>query len=287
MARTINRTISVNNIGISISSINDQDYISLTDMAKGFEDSDQLIKNWLQNKNTLEFLTVWEEINNPNFNLVELHQIKNQIGLNRFIMSAKKWIESTNAIGLIAKAGRYGGTYAHKDIAFEFGSWLSPEFKLYLIKEFQYLKEQEANKGAIEWQIKRELAKVNYRLQTDAVQAHLLENKPKSQHGFVYASEADLINTVVFGKTNQDWKKQNQGIKGNQRDHGSALDNAIIANLEFQNSLMIEQGASQAERVTVLKNLERTLRTSMGNSPAMQRLEQQSNSPLLNDKEDK
>ncbi|WP_235376069.1 KilA-N domain-containing protein [Proteus faecis] len=287
MARTINRTISVNNIGISVSSINDQDYISLTDMAKGFEDSDQLIKNWLQNKNTLEFLTVWEEINNPDFNLVELHQIKNQIGLNRFIMSAKKWIDSTNAIGLIAKAGRYGGTYAHKDIAFEFGSWLSPEFKLYLIKEFQYLKEQEANKGAIEWQIKRELAKVNYRLQTDAVQAHLLESKPKSQHGFVYASEADLINTVVFGKTNQDWKKQNQGIKGNQRDHGSALDNAIIANLEFQNSLMIEKGATQKERVIALKKLEKMLRVSMGNSPAMQRLEQQSNSPLLNDKEDK
>ncbi|HCR3555653.1 TPA: KilA-N domain-containing protein [Morganella morganii] len=287
MARTINRVISVNNIGISVSSIDEQDYISLTDMAKGFEDSDQLIKNWLQNKNTLEFLTVWEEINNPNFNLVELHQIKNQIGLNRFIMSAKKWIDATNAIGLIAKAGRYGGTYAHKDIAFEFGSWLSPEFKLYLIKEFQNLKEKEANQGAIEWQIKRELAKVNYRLQTDAVQAHLLEDKPKSQHGFVYASEADLINTVVFGKTKQDWKKQNPDLKGNQRDHGSALDNAIIANLEFQNSMMIEQGATQSERISVLKKLEKTLRTSMGGSPAMKRLEQQSNSPLLTDSKDK
>ena len=287
MARSTNRTVLVNNIGITISSVNEQDYISLTDMVSGFDGGSTLIEAWLRNKDTVEFLGVWERINNDNFNSPEFEGIKNQAGANRFSLSAKKWIDATNAIGLIAKAGRYGGTYAHKDIAFEFGSWLSPEFKLYLIKEFQRLKEHEASQGAIEWQIKRELAKVNYRLQTDAVQAHLLENKPKSQHGFIYASEADLINTVVFGKTNQDWKKQNQGIKGNQRDHGSALDNAIIANLEFQNSLMIEQGASQAERVTVLKNLERTLRASMGNSPAMQRLEQQSNSPLLNDKEDK
>ncbi|MEY0056487.1 KilA-N domain-containing protein [Providencia rettgeri] len=287
MARSANRTILVNNIGITISSVNEQDYISLTDMVSGFDGGSSLIEAWLRNKDTIEFLGVWERINNDNFNSPEFEGIKNQAGANRFSLSAKKWIDATNAIGLIAKAGRYGGTYAHKDIAFEFGSWLSPEFKLYLIKEFQRLKEQEASQSSIEWQIKRELAKVNYRLQTDAVQAHLLENKPKSQHGFVYASEADLINMVVFGKSNQDWKRQNQGIKGNQRDHGSALDNAIIANLEFQNSLMIEQGASQSERVTVLKKLERTLRSSMGNSPAMQRLEQQSNSPLLGNEDDK
>lgn len=275
MAQGKNRTISVNEISITVSSVNDDDYISLTDMAKGFEDSDQLIKNWLQNKNTLEFLTIWEQINNPNFNLVELHQIKNQVGLNRFVMSAKKWIESTNAIGLIAKAGRYGGTYAHKDIAFEFGSWLSPEFKLYLIKEFQRLKEQESQQNSIEWQVKRELAKVNYHVHTDAVQMNLLTNVPQSQHGFVYASEADLFNVVMFGKTHKEWQQQNPNLKGNQRDHATVLDNAIMSNLEFQNSLLINQGYSQNERFTMLKELEQSLRTSMGKSSAMKRLEQQ------------
>jgi len=187
------------------------------------------------------------------------------------------------AIGITAKAGRYGGTFAHKDIAFEFGSWLSPEFKLYLIKEFQRLKEHEAQQTSIEWQVKRELAKVNYRLQTDAVQMNLLDGIPKAKHGFVYANEADLINTVVFGKTHREWQSQNPNLKGNQRDNGTALDNAIIANLEFQNSLLIQQGYGQNERVTMLKDLEQTLRASMSNSPAMKKLEQQVNTPLLKD----
>lgn len=281
-----NRIIQVNNIGISISSVNDQDYISLTDMTKGFEDGDQLIKNWLQNKNTIEFLTVWEEINNPNFNLVELHQIRNELGLNRFIMSAKKWIESTNAIGLVAKAGRYGGTYAHKDIAFEFGSWLSPEFKLYLIKEFQDLKERESQSSSIEWQINRELAKVNYRLQTDAVQSHLLGNLQKDKQGWVYASEADLINKIIFGSTNQEWRSVNPNVSGNQRDHGSPIDNALVANLEAQNSILINQGVSQAERAKLLIELERSFRATMSKTPAMMRLEKQAKSPLLNNKKD-
>ena len=245
------------------------------DMVKGFDGGDQLIKNWLQNKNTIEFLSVWEELNNPDFNLVELHQIKNEVGLNRFVMSAKKWIESTNAIGLIAKAGRYGGTYAHKDIAFEFGSWLSPQFKLYLIKEFQRLKEQEAQQNSIEWQVKRELAKVNYHVHTDAVQMNLLNNLPASQHGFIYASEADVYNIVMFGKTHKEWQQQNPNLKGNQRDYATVLDNAIIANLELQNSLLINQGYSQNERLTMLKELEQSLRASMGKSAAMKRLEQQ------------
>lgn len=281
-----NRVIQVNNIGISISSVNDQDYISLTDMTKGFEDGDQLIKNWLQNKNTIEFLTVWEKINNPSFNLVELHQIRNELGSNRFIMSAKKWIDSTNAIGLVAKAGRYGGTYAHKDIAFEFGSWLSPEFKLYLIKEFQDLKERESQAGSIEWQINRELAKVNYRLQTDAVQSHLLGNIPKDKQGWVYASEADLINKIIFGNTNQEWKSKNPNASGNQRDHGSPIDNALVANLEAQNSILIKQGVSPTERAKLLIELERSFRETMSKTPAMMRLERQANSPLLNNKKD-
>ena len=286
MAQSKNRTILVNNIEISISSVNEQDYISLTDMVAGFEGGSVLIESWLRNKDTIEFLGVWERINNHNFNSLEFEGIKNQAGSNRFHLSAKRWIESVNAIGLVAKAGRYGGTYAHKDIAFEFGSWLSPEFKLYLIKEFQRLKEQEAQQTSIEWQVKRELSKVNYRLQTDAVQMHLLDNIPKSKHGFIYANEADVINITVFGKTHKEWQSQNPSLKGNQRDNGTALDNAIIANLEFQNALLIQQGFSQNERLNMLKELEQTLRTSMSNSPAMKRLDQQSNTPLLKDRDE-
>ncbi|HDL1940878.1 TPA: KilA-N domain-containing protein, partial [Mannheimia haemolytica] len=162
-----NSVMIVQGVEVKVTARDGEDYISLTDMCKAFGDSDQLIKNWLQNKNTIEFLQVWEELNNPNFNLVELHQIKNNIGLNRFVMSVKKWT-ATGAIGLVAKAGRYGsGTYAHKDIALEFGSWLSPEFKLYLIKEFQRLKQQEANESKLEWSVKRILSKANYRIHTD------------------------------------------------------------------------------------------------------------------------
>ncbi len=186
MAQSKNRTILVNNIEISISSVNEQDYISLTDMVAGFEGSSALIESWLRNKDTIEFLGVWERINNQDFNSLEFEGIKNQAGSNRFHLSAKRWIESVNAIGLVAKAGRYGGTYAHKDIAFEFGSWLSPEFKLYLIKEFQRLKEHEAQQTSLEWQVKRELSKVNYRIHTDAVQMNLLNNLPESKHGLMW-----------------------------------------------------------------------------------------------------
>lgn len=284
MALPTKRTILVNNIEITVSTINDEDFICLTDMVRHLEDGLQLIDAWLRNKDTLEFLGTWERINNPNFNSVEFDGIRNEAGTNRFRMSAKRWIEITNAIGVQAKTGRYGGTYAHKDIAFEFGSWISPEFKLYLIKEFQRLKEQESQQTSIEWQVKRELAKVNYRLQTDAVQMHLLDDLPKSKHGLVYANEADVINIVVFGKTHKEWQAQNQSPKGNQRDHGTALDNAIVANLEFQNSLLIQQGYTQNERINMLKDLEQTLRTSMSSSPAMKRLEQQSNAPLLQEK---
>jgi len=279
-----NRVIQVNNIGISISSVNEQDYISLTDMVSGFEGGSTLIEAWLRNKDTVEFLGVWERINNQNFNSPEFEGIRNQAGANRFSLSAKRWIDLTNAIGLVAKAGRYGGTYAHKDIAFEFGSWLSPEFKLYLIKEFQELKERESNANSIEWQINRELAKVNYRLQTDAVQSHLLDDLPKAKHGWIYASEADLINKVVFGKTNQEWKASNPHSKGNQRDNGTPLDNALVSNLELQNSLLIKQGMDQADRAKILIELEPTFRESMSKTAAMGRLESQAKAPLLKNK---
>lgn len=277
------RSMLVQNIQISVSTMNNDDFISLTDMAKGFDDGDQLIKNWLQNKNTLDFLTVWEQMNNPDFNLVELHQIKNEVGLNRFVMSAKKWIESTGAVGLVAKAGRYGGTFAHKDIAFEFGSWLSPEFKLYLIKEFQRLKEQEAQRASVEWQVKRELSKINYRIHTDAIQEHLIQEVPQKRQGLIYASEADMLNTVVFGKTAKNWKQDNPNLKdGNQRDYASALDNLLMANLESYNSILITQGLDMTARFKALTDTAIQFRQSMQKSVAMDKLESQAQ-PLLSE----
>lgn len=275
------RTILVNNIEISVSSVNEQDYISLTDMVSGFEGSSALIESWLRNKDTIEFLGVWERINNHGFNSLEFEGIKNQAGSNRFHLSAKRWIESVNAIGLVSKAGRYGGTYAHKDIAFEFGSWLSPEFKLYLIKEFQRLKEQEAEVNSIEWKFNRELAKVNYRIQTDAIKEHIADSLPKPKQAFVYASEADLLNTIVFGQTNKQWKIENPALQGNQRDHHSTIENTLLANLEGQNAFLISQGLGQADRYKQLSLMAITQRKSLQNSPAMKKLESQSNLPLL------
>lgn len=277
----VKRNLIVQNIEISISTVNDEDYISLTDMANGFEGGSTLIELWLRNKDTIEFLGTWEQINNLNFNSHEFEGIKNSAGTNRFTLSTKKWVEATNSIGLRSKAGRYGGTYAHKDIAFEFGAWLSPAFKLYLIKEFQRLKEQEAEKLSIEWQIKRELAKVNYRVQTDAIQQHLLLNVPSNQQHFIYASEADLINMVIFKQTHKEWKNANPNLQGNQRDHASAIDNALVANLELQNSLLIQQGYDQQQRLEQLTILEHTLRESMSKSKAMQKLQDITDKNLL------
>ena len=273
-----NRSILVQDIPISISTINEQDYISLTDMVQGFEGGSSLIEAWLRNKDTIEFLGTWEIINNANFNSPEFEGIKNQAGLNRFSLSAKRWIEITNAIGVQAKAGRYGGTYAHRDIAFEFGAWLSPAFKLYLIKEFQRLKEQEAQQTSIEWQVKREFAKVNYRVQTDSIQMNLLQGIAPNKHGFIYADEADLINKIVFGKTHREWQEANPNLQGNQRDYGTVLDNAIIGNLEMQNALLIHEHMLQTQREVKLRAIEKMLRESMSKSKAMQKLEEK---PLL------
>ena len=205
-----NQIITVQGSAIHITTKNDKDYISLTDMTRNFENSDQLIKNWLQNKNTIEFLGVWEKLNNSGFNLVGFHQIKENAGLNRFVMSSKKWNNITNGIGLIAKTGRYGGTFAHKDIAFEFGSWLSPEFKLYLIKEFLRLKEQEIKSGQLEWDMRRSLTKTNYNIHTDAIRDYLIPQQISTeQAGYIYASEADLLNTALFGDTSKQWRLEN------------------------------------------------------------------------------
>ena len=275
------RNILVQNIQISVSTVNNDDFISLTDMVSGFEGGSSLIESWLRNKDTVEFLGVWERINNPNFNSLEFEGIRNQAGSNRFTMSAKRWIDLVNAIGVVAKAGRYGGTYAHKDIAFEFGAWLSPEFKLYLIKEFQRLKEQEAQRHSIEWQVKRELSKINYRIHTDAIQEHLIQNVPQRRQGIVYASEADMLNTIVFGKTAKSWKQENPNLKeGNQRDYAPALDNLLMANLESYNSVLIKQGLDMSTRSKILSETAIQFRQSMQRSTAMSRLEDQSQ-PLL------
>lgn len=267
-----NRKITVNNIVITISEVHDQDYISLTDMLKA-KDGDFFISDWLRNRNTLEFIGVWERINNPNFNYGELAAIKTQSGLNSFKVSVKELIKQTNAIGLQAKAGRYGGTYAHKDIAFEFGAWLSPEFKLYLIKEFQRLKEQEAQFQSVEWQAHRELAKINYRLQTDAIQKNLLLGVNKDDHWRLYTSEADMLNVIVYGKTASKWKAENPDKEGNQRDHASYLQNAIIANLEFLNTSLIHKGMELSERMDILKEQAEQMKSVLSSSPTIKRLD--------------
>ncbi len=243
--------ISVQGSQITVLKENEQDYISLTDIVRDIENGLVLIEKWLRNKNTIEFLGIWEEIYNPGFNSPEFEGIKNQAGLNRFALSVKQWVEKTGSIGILAKAGRYGGTYAHKDIAFEFASWISPQFKLYLIKEFQRLKEEELQK--LGWDIRRNLTKINYRIHTDAIKANLipLELTPQ-QINFIYASEADLLNMALFGKTAKQWRDENPGSKGNIRDEANVSQLVCLANLEALNAHFIHQGLSQSERLKLL-----------------------------------
>ena len=275
-----NKSLTVKGVEVNLTSKDDEDYISLTDMTKSFNGADQLIKNWLQNKNTVDFLGVWEQLNNPGFNLVEFHLIKNEAGLNRFVMSAKQWTERTKGIGLLARAGRYGGTFAHKDIAFEFGSWLSPEFKLYLIKEFQRFKEQEVLSGGIEWSIRRSLAKVQYRVHTDAVKEHLIPAQlTGAQIGFVYANEADILNKALFGMTAKEWRTANPEAEGNIRDNATMEQLVVMSSLESQNALLIQQQMSQSDRLVMLNTLARSQLTSLLSNPSIKSLE---NKPLLN-----
>lgn len=231
-----------------LSSGGENDYISLTDMVKDVENGLALIEKWLRNKNTIEFLGIWEEIYNPDFNSPEFEGIKNQAGLNRFVLSVKQWVEKTNSKGILAKAGRYGGTYAHKDIAFEFASWVSPQFKLYLIKEFQRLKDDEQKQ--LGWDIRRNLAKINYRIHTDAIRENLIPPElSKAQINLVYASEADLLNMALFGMTAGDWRSKNPEKKGNIRDYANVSQLVCLSNLENLNAHFIQEGLSQSERL--------------------------------------
>ncbi|NLE34157.1 MAG: KilA-N domain-containing protein [Bacteroidales bacterium] len=249
------RTISVRDISISIIEYQDQDYISLTDMIKAKE-GDFFISDWLRNRNTVEYLGIWESINNPLFNYGEFATIKSMAGLHSYRISAREWIEKTNATGIKATAGRYGGTYAHKDIAFEFGMWISAEFKIYLIREFQRLKEDENSRLKLEWNLQRTLAKINYRIHTDAIKENLIPREVSGkQMSLTYASEADLLNVSLFGLTAADWRSANPGEAGNVRDHASLEQLVVLSNLESVNAIMINQGLPQGERLKQLNQI--------------------------------
>lgn len=241
---------------ITVIPVEDSDFISLTDMAryKDPDRSDYIIQNWLRNRNTIEFLGIWEQLNNPNFNSIEFDGIRMQSGLNSFSLTAKRWIDVTGAIGLTAKTGRYGGTYAHKDIAFEFASWISVEFKLYLIKEFQRLKEEE--RLQLGWDIRRNLARINYRIHTDAIKENLIPPQltPK-QTGLIYASEADVLNMALFGMTAKEWRDSHPGEKGNIRDYANVSQLVCLANLENMNAHFIHEGMKQSERLIKLNQI--------------------------------
>lgn len=251
--------IEVENRLISIVRQDEQDYISLTDMIRGEEGSDH-IRNWMRNRNTVEFLGLWETLNNPNFKPVEFDTFRKQAGLNSFNLTPKKWIEATNAIGLISKSGRYGGTYAHKDLAFEFGSWISPMFKLLLIKEYQRLKEIESNQYNFEWNVKRILTKTNYQIHTDAVKDCILPDKnyDKDKEWLIYAEEADLLNVALFNCTAKDWRDVNpdKAEKGlNIRDFASINELVVLANLENINSILIRSQIDKSERFRQLREI--------------------------------
>lgn len=241
---------------ISITNYNENDYICLTDMVRGEEGNDH-IRNWMRNRNTVEFLGIWEQLYNPNFKGVEFDRFKKEAGLNSFNLTPKKWVESTNAIGIVSKSGRYGGTYAHKDIAFEFGAWISPMFKLLLIKEFQRLKEIETNQYNLEWNVKRILSKVNYSIQTDAVKDYILpqSNYTKETEWLAYAEEADILNVALFKCTAKQWREANPQLTlegKNLRDIASINELAILSNLESANADMIREGVSKQERFNKL-----------------------------------
>ena len=248
--------IEIKGSKITIVKSENEDYISITDIAKhkNAEATGLVISHWMSTRYTIEFMGLWEKMHNPNFNVTEYSNIRNASGSNGFILSSKNWINSTNAIGIVAKAGRYGGTYAHKDIAFEFASWISAEFKLFLIKEFQRLKDEELKQ--LGWDIRRNLTKINYRIHTDAIKENLIpENLSKHQINFVYASEADVLNMALFGKTAKHWRDANPDKKGNIRDYCNVTQLVCLANLENLNAVFINDGLEQSDRLVKLNQI--------------------------------
>ena len=247
------KELNVLDTKISYYNTNNEDYISLTDMLKS-KDGDFFISDWLRNRNTIEFLGIWEELHNLDFNYGEFAIIKSQAGLNSYKISVKEWVKKTNSIGLVAKAGRYGGTYAHKDIAFEFGMWISPKFKLLLIKEFERLKAEEQKK--LGWDAKRELSKINYKIHTDAIKKNLIPKQlTKYETSIVYAEEADVLNMALFGMTAKQWRDKNAEKEGNIRDYANINELICLANLENINSIYINEGVKQSERLIKLNEI--------------------------------
>ena len=247
------KAINVLDTKITYYNMNDEDYISLTDMLKS-KDGDFFISDWLRNRNTIEFLGIWEELHNPNFNYGEFAIIKSQAGLNSYKISVKEWVNKTNSIGIVAKTGRYGGTYAHKDIAFEFGMWISPKFKLLLIKEFERLKAEEQKQ--LGWDAKRELSKINYKIHTDAIKKNLIPKElTKYETSIVYAEEADVLNMALFGMTAKEWRDKNPNNQGNIRDYANINELICLANLENVNSIYINEGITQSERLIRLNKI--------------------------------
>ena len=261
MSKINKEQISANGFSIQVYTEDfKNDYISLTDIAKykNTDDPRFVIQNWMRNRNTLEFIGLWEALNNPNFNRVQFDTFRNEAGLNRFTMTPSKWIESTDAIGIVSKAGRCGGTYAHYDIAMEFASWLSPEFKLYIIQDYKRLKEDENSKLSLTWNLHREISKINYKIHTDAIKEYLLNDLTSEQLSFKYASEADMLNVALFNKTAKEWREENQNLKGNMRDYASLNELLVLANMESYNAVLISKGMEQKERMIELRKLART-----------------------------
>jgi len=267
------RILTIKENPIKVITQNQTDYISLTDMTSGFSEGSSLIGKWITNKNTLEYLGVWEKVNNLSFNYPEFGVIGRDAGTNRFIMSVGQWIERTQAIGMIVKAGRYGGTYAHKDIAFHFAMWLSPEFQIYLVKEFQRLKDDENSRLKLEWNLQRILAKVNYQIHTDAIKENLIPKEiTKQQASFVYANEADLLNVALFGITAKQWRENNSIVKGNIRDYATLEQLVVLSNIESLNAVLISQGLQQKERLIQLNKIAITQMKSLLESKAIKKL---------------
>ena len=270
-----NKTINVKGTEITIFQGEQADFISLTDIArhKDANNTDAIIQNWLRNRNTIELLGFWELLYNPGFKPLEFEGFKKQAGLNSFVLTPKRWIETTNATGITSKSGRYGGTFAHKDIAFEFASWISIEFKLYIIKEFQRLKEDENDRLKLDWNLQRTLAKVNYHIHTDAIKENLIPKElTKTQVSLVYANEADMLNVALFGKTAKQWRDENPNAKGNIRDEATIEQLVVLSNMESINAVFINQGLPQNERLVQLNKLAITQMKSLLNSTAMKKL---------------
>ena len=258
MSKSAKTTIAVKGNPVTVISQKEADYISLTDIARyrDAERTDYIIQNWLRNRNTIEFLGIWESLNNPGFKPIEFDGFRKQAGLNSFILTAKQWIEKTGAIGLVSKPGRYGGTNAHKDIAVEFASWISVEFKLYLIKEFQRLKEDENSRLSLAWNLNRTLSKLNYHIHTDAIKAHLIPAAVTSaQAAITYANEADMLNVALFGQTAKQWRDANPALEGNMRDAATVEQLLVLANIEGMNAELIHMGLSQGERLKRLNEI--------------------------------